>query len=184
MAFAAKSGTTRGESGFTGDIRSHLMKITVDSESMFTEDGAWVRDDDEREASLSPAYSCLGCHNNDPNDNIPDKTLEEAVEGANDMHETDAIATHSELEMSIYPNPSNGPTKISFVTNEADVTVSIFSISGQLVYQVENISDPSGTHVIYWDGASNTGTMVESGYYFIKITAGTLTSTKKLVLMN
>ncbi|RLD54550.1 MAG: hypothetical protein DRJ05_14425, partial [Bacteroidetes bacterium] len=184
MAFAAKSGTTRGESGYKGDVRSHLFKITVNDESMFTEDGSWVRDDDEREASLSPAYTCLGCHNNDPNDNIPDKTLEEAVEDANDMHEVDGIAHNSELEMSIYPNPSNGPTKISFVTNESDVSVKIFSISGQLVYQMKNISDPSGTHIIYWDGNSNTGTMVETGYYFIKITAGTRTSTKKLVLVN
>ena len=184
MPFAAKSGTTRGESGYKGDVRSHLFKITVNDESMFTEDGSWVRDDDEREASLSPAYTCLGCHNNDPNDNIPDKTLEEAVEDANDMHEVDGIAHNSELEMSIYPNPSNGPTKISFVTNESDVSVKIFSISGQLVYQMKNISDPSGTHIIYWDGNSNTGTMVETGYYFIKITAGTRTSTKKLVLVN
>ncbi len=86
MPFAAKSGAKVGESGFKGDVRSHLVKITVDNASMFTEDGKWVKDDSERAASLSPAYSCLGCHNDDPNDAIPDKTLEEAVAGAKDMH--------------------------------------------------------------------------------------------------
>jgi len=184
MPFAAKSGTTRGQSGFKGDVRSHLFNITVDTANMFTADGAWVRDDDEREASLSPAYSCLGCHNNDSEDGIPDKTLEQAVAAAKDMHEPTFVAQHNELEMNIYPNPTNGATKISFATDQMnDVSLKIFSISGQLVYNLENISNPSGNHMIYWDGLSNTGANVEAGYYFIKISAGTLTSTKKLVIM-
>jgi len=88
MPFAAKSGAKVGQSGLKGDVRSHLVRITVDTASMFTADGKWVRDDAERAASLSPAYSCLGCHNDDPNDAIPDKTLEEAVAGAKDMHKS------------------------------------------------------------------------------------------------
>jgi two-component system nitrogen regulation sensor histidine kinase NtrY len=84
--FAAKSGTTIGESGFRGDIRSHLMTIIPDTESMFTEDGSAVRDDATRPAALSPAYSCLGCHNDDPNDGIPDFTLEQVAAIANNMH--------------------------------------------------------------------------------------------------
>lgn len=86
MPFAAKSGTTIGQSGYRGDVRSHIMRITVNGESMFTEDGSAVRDDAERPASLSPAYVCLGCHNNDPNDNIMDMTLEMAVMIAKDQH--------------------------------------------------------------------------------------------------
>lgn len=130
----------RGQSGFKGDVRSHLFKITVDTANMFTVDGALSRDEEKREASLSPAYS--------------------------------------------YLNPSNGATKISFATNQMnDVSLKIFSISGQLVYKLENISNPSGNHMIYWDGLSNTGANVEAGYYFIKILAGTLTSTKKLLIM-
>lgn len=88
MPYAAKSGTKVGESGYRGDIRSHLMTIIPDTESMFTEDGAWVRDDNERPAALSPAYSCLGCHNDDPNDNITDITLEFAATYAKNMHAT------------------------------------------------------------------------------------------------
>jgi len=87
MPFAAKSGTKIGMSGFRGDVRSHLMGITPDTASMFVADGSFVRDDAGRAASLSPAYSCLGCHNDDPNDNIPDKTLAEAVASALDMHD-------------------------------------------------------------------------------------------------
>ncbi|MCK5794775.1 MAG: hypothetical protein KAH12_08705, partial [Anaerolineales bacterium] len=86
MPYAAKSGTTIGESGYRGDVRSHLMTIIPDTENMFTEDGSAVRNDASRSAALSPAYSCLGCHNDDPNDNIPDKTLEQAAAGAANMH--------------------------------------------------------------------------------------------------
>ncbi len=50
------------------------------------EDVSAVRDDATRPASLSPAYVCLGCHNNDPNDDIFDMTLETAVSMAKDMH--------------------------------------------------------------------------------------------------
>ncbi len=88
MPYAAKSGTQIGESGYRGDVRSHLMTIIPDTESMFTEDGNWVRDDDERPAALSPAYSCLACHNDDPNDGIFDLTLNFAASYAKNMHAT------------------------------------------------------------------------------------------------
>ena len=88
MPFAAKSGTKIGESGYRGDVRSHLMTIIPDTESMFTEDGSAVRDDETRSAALSPAYSCLGCHNDDPDDDINDKTLEAVAFIAKDMHGT------------------------------------------------------------------------------------------------
>ena len=184
MPYAAKSGTKRGQSGYVGDVRSHLVKIIPDTASMFTADGKWVKDDEDREAALSPAYSCLGCHNNDPDDDIPDKTLEQAAEEAKDMHDPDFVAQHSEIEMSIYPNPSSGVTKISFSTSQAsDISIKIFNVSGQLVYNLENLSNPSGDQVIYWEGTSNTGANVEAGYYFVQISTGAVISTKKLVLM-
>ncbi|NQU67543.1 MAG: hypothetical protein HQ510_06340, partial [Candidatus Marinimicrobia bacterium] len=86
MAQAVKSGTTLGESGYRGDVKSHLLRITSSTESMFTEDGAYVRDDETRPASLDIQHACLGCHNDDPNDSIPNKTGEELVAFASMMH--------------------------------------------------------------------------------------------------
>ncbi|WP_372639690.1 multiheme c-type cytochrome [Ancylomarina sp.] len=86
MPLAAKSGAKTGDSGYEGDVRSHLMKITVKDESMFTEDGKWVRDDETRPASLALEYACLGCHNRKLPDNIPNITLEKALSAAKDMH--------------------------------------------------------------------------------------------------
>lgn len=184
MPFAAKSGTKRGASGFVGDVRSHLMTINPDTNSMFTEDGSWVKDDEEREAALSPAYSCLGCHNNDPNDDIPDKTLAQAAAQAKDMHEATYMVQTEEMVLGIYPNPSTGPTKISFdLTFSQEVTLEVLNSVGQLVYRMDNLSKPSGSQTIQWDGTSNTGAMIQSGYYLVKVTAGNVSSVKKMVIM-
>jgi len=183
MPFAAKSGTKRGESGFVGDVRSHLMKITVNDESMFTDDGSYVRDDEEREASLSPAYTCLGCHNNDPNDNIPDKTLAQAIAAAEDMHETTSIFNPESIALGLYPNPSNSVTNISFSMRDAGIaSIKVYNATGQLVYTMEEEFE-TGINTVRWDSQSNTGNEVISGYYFIKVTAGSLSSIQKLVLV-
>ncbi len=185
MPYAAKSGTQRGQSGYVGDVRSHLFTITVDTASMFTEDGAWVKDDETREASLSPAYSCLGCHNNDPDDNIPDKTLEQAVADAEDMHEPTFIAQQKDLVLGVYPNPSTGAVKISFTLSfSQNVSVEVFNSSGQLVYNANDVSSAPGMQLIVWDRTSNTGADVLPGYYLVKVSAGNLTSVQKVILMN
>jgi len=185
MPYAAKSGTKRGASGYVGDVRSHLLKITPDTASMFTADGKWVRDDDTRSASLSPAHACLGCHNNDPDDAIQDKTLEDAVAGAAGMHlDRTNVESHNTLNLGIYPNPSSGTVMISVNLPAADkVDVSIYNTSGQVVYAKKGINYPQGPQVIHWDGKSNTGKDVTSGYYFVQISSGSQIAVDKLILM-
>ncbi len=183
MPYSDKSGATRGQSGFKGDIRSHLYKITVDTNSMFTEDGKWVKDDAEREASLSPAYSCLGCHNNDPNDDIKDMTLAEAVSAAKDNHKTTSVRNWQSIKLGLYPNPTTGYTNISFhLINAGNVSIKAYNSVGQLVYEV-NRNYPSGTHVYKWNAQSNTGANVTPGYYFIRVSSDNLSSTQKLILL-
>jgi hypothetical protein len=185
MPYAAKSGAKRGESGYVGDVRSHLMKIIPDTNSMFTEDGKWVKDDDEREAALSPAYSCLGCHNNDPNDDIPDKTLAEAAAGAKDMHEATFMTEQKDLVLNVYPNPTTGPVNISYtVTFYEEVDIQVFNSSGQLVYENANVGNAPGKQSIVWDRTSNTGVDVKAGYYLVKVSTASISSVQKVVLMN
>ena len=184
MAYAAKSGTTRGQSGFKGDIRSHLMKIIPDTASMFTLDGSAVRDDDERPAALSPAYACLGCHNDDPDDDIPDQTLDQAAAYAAGMHDETSVSELNLFNLGIYPNPSNGAVQISFtLINSRNIDLSIYNAAGQLVYTFTDDQRSAGNQIISWNGISNTGADVQSGYYFVKITAGNQSSVQKLVLM-
>ncbi len=87
MPFTAKSGTTLGQSGYKSDVRSHLLKIIPDTAFMFSAGGSVVRNDEERPAALSPHFTCLGCRNDDPDDDIPDQTIEAAVLAAPNMHQ-------------------------------------------------------------------------------------------------
>lgn len=185
MPFTSKSGTTRGASGFKGDVRTHLFKIATDTASMFIEDGSAVRDDDTRSAALSPGFACLGCHNDDPDDNIPEKTLIEAAAGSARMHnDFTSVAPVNDLKVNIYRNPSSSPTRIRVnLPVNAKVERAVYNTSGQVVYVLTGKDLPQGDQVIYWDGKSNTGENVKPGYYFIKVSAGNLTSVDKLVLM-
>ncbi len=48
---------------FKGDIRTHIHRISTDSKSsMFTEDGKYVRVDNQNKAYLTLDYACLTCH--------------------------------------------------------------------------------------------------------------------------
>ena len=183
MPFAAKSGTTRGESGFKGDIRSHLFKIIPDTASMFIADGSFVRDDADRPAALSPAYSCLGCHNDDPDDLIPEKTLAQAAAGAANMHSPEYISQHEhDMALGVYPNPSRGLTNISFtLTGPEEVTISVYNTSGQLIYSARSLHN-TGTHTLQWNGLSNTGASIEAGYYLVQVIAGNTSSVQKLIM--
>lgn len=77
-----------------------------------------------------------------------------------------------------YPNPFNPVTVISFslpVASEYELT--IFNILGQEVKTFSGHSEP-GTVDIHWD-ASAYG----SGIYLYKLTAGTYTATKKMIVL-
>jgi len=90
----------------------------------------------------------------------------------------------NDLRLGIYPNPSSGPTRVSLnLTATAKVDLRIYNASGQVIYAVTGKTYPQGSHVIFWDGKSNTGEDVNPGYYFIKVAAGSLVSVDKLVLM-
>lgn len=190
MPYAAKSGTTRGESGYQGDVRSHLMKITVKDESMFTEDGSNVRDDSERPASLSLEYSCLGCHNADPNDNIPDKTLSQALANAGGMHE-ESLAVNGENGVpgsfklhQNHPNPFNPNTMITFDLNQdQNVFLAVYDLMGQEVAILNNNVMTAGSHSLNWNGISDNGEKVNSGVYIAKLTTESGSQSVKMILM-
>jgi hypothetical protein len=77
-----------------------------------------------------------------------------------------------------YPNPFNPETWIPYaLSSPADVTISIFSVNGQMVRQLELGSKMPGHHVdtskaAYWDGRNESGEMVSSGIYFYQLQAG------------
>ena len=99
------------------------------------------------------------------------------------MHTESAVASINIFNLGLYPNPTQGPTKITFTLfNSSDVSLRIFSASGQLVYETSAFMS-AGNQSLNWAGNSNRGNEIKSGYYFVKISAEDQISVQKLVLM-
>jgi hypothetical protein len=77
-----------------------------------------------------------------------------------------------------YPNPFNPATTIEFsLPIRSDYSLKIYNVTGQLVKEFVG-TENAGTHQVIWDATSNA-----SGIYFYKVSAGTFTDTKKMVLL-
>jgi hypothetical protein len=81
------------------------------------------------------------------------------------------------------PNPFNPSTMIAFkMPVEADWTIEVFNVAGQLVRDYSGHSQ-AGTVEVMWDGTDNFGKSVASGIYFYRARADQFSETKKMVLM-
>ena len=85
-----------------------------------------------------------------------------------------------------YPNPFNPETWLPYqLATPAAVTLSIYSVDGQLVRTLKIGHQPAGVYrskhrAAYWDGKNRHGEPVASGVYFYTLTAGDFTATRKL----
>ena len=99
------------------------------------------------------------------------------------VHEGNAIPQHFGLNQN-YPNPFNPSTNIKFdipfVRNAymRSVQLKIFDILGKEVTTLINQQMQPGSYEVEWN-ASN----YPSGVYFYKLTSGSFTDTKKLILL-
>ena len=76
-----------------------------------------------------------------------------------------------EQSFEIYPNPSSGSVKINLGNSNDKYLVQIFSILGQKVFEKE-----------YTNSSSATLNNLQEGIYLVKITNGTQSATKKLII--
>jgi photosystem II stability/assembly factor-like uncharacterized protein len=78
-----------------------------------------------------------------------------------------------------FPNPFNPSTTIKFsLARDGHVTLNVYDVSGHLVAAVLDREMPSGDHEI---GFKADG--LASGVYFYRLTAGEMTTTKKMILL-
>jgi hypothetical protein len=78
-----------------------------------------------------------------------------------------------------YPNPFNPTTKISYeLPSTNHVKLAVFDVLGKEVAVLVNENQQAGRHWVEWD-ASN----YPSGVYFYKLTSGSFTETKKMMLV-
>ncbi len=78
-----------------------------------------------------------------------------------------------------YPNPFNPSTLIKFdISKSTIVKIAIYDVLGKEIYRVIDKQMAPGSYEEVWDGSD-----FESGVYFIQLTAGSYTETKKMVLL-
>ncbi|MFC1554896.1 M6 family metalloprotease domain-containing protein, partial [candidate division KSB1 bacterium] len=83
-----------------------------------------------------------------------------------------------------YPNPFNNRTKIEFnldLTNK--VSLSIYNILGEKVFDTQEKIYTPGTYSLSWDGRNNSGEPVSSGVYLVVLKKGRNVITHKIMLL-
>lgn len=83
-----------------------------------------------------------------------------------------------------YPNPFNAGTRIAFdISKPAEVSLRIYDVAGHLVHVLVEKRHEPGRYEEVWDGRDSKGNEVASGVYFYRLTAGSFTESKKIVLL-
>ena len=120
-----------------------------------------------------------------------------------ELSDTDVLAeVRSTGLMGNYPNPFNPETTIKFRIENSElknntslsfgesrgegfqhVRIDIFNIKGQKVRALVDRVYPSGEHSVVWNGTDDSGVSVGSGIYLYRMSAGSVTETKKMVLL-
>ena len=71
-----------------------------------------------------------------------------------------------------FPNPFNASTEISYcLPQAADICVTVYSVQGERVCELENGSRIAGEHRVRWQGLDDRGRAVASGVYFYRLEA-------------
>ena len=88
--------------------------------------------------------------------------------------------SNSPLAFSLAPNPTVDNSSISYtLTNNTTVSMEVFNMVGEKVAVLENGMEQSGTHTRNINVAELN---LNSGIYFIVLTAGQLSETRKLIV--
>ncbi|NOZ61655.1 MAG: T9SS type A sorting domain-containing protein [Calditrichaeota bacterium] len=108
---------------------------------------------------------------------VPTDTIKARATGVNDQV-TQILPTEFELHQN-YPNPFNPTTNITFdLTQPAKVTLKIYNDLGQEVATlIDQKQMDAGFKGITWHASD-----LPSGVYIYKLTAGSFTATKKMIL--
>ncbi|MCB9088283.1 MAG: choice-of-anchor D domain-containing protein [Calditrichae bacterium] len=83
-----------------------------------------------------------------------------------------------------YPNPFNPTTEIPYALPvNARVEIAVYNILGQKVRTLVNHAQSPGYYTARWDGRNDAGQLVGSGIYIYRISAGSYTAMRKMILL-
>ena len=108
------------------------------------------------------------------------------------IHETNGLyvpVSRAELGQN-FPNPFNPTTKIEYWVPEgtragdrAGVNLVVYDVRGARVRTLVSGPKGAGRYVAEWDGRDDAGSPVSSGVYFYRMTAGSFSAVRKMVLL-
>ena len=106
-----------------------------------------------------------------------------AWDNANNPSEKEILLYNSsENKVRIYnafnfPNPFSNETKFTFeISSNAEVSISIYTVGGKKIKQINNKFYQQGFHRIDWNGRNQFGSLIANGVYIYKIIAKNSTS--------
>ncbi len=97
----------------------------------------------------------------------------------------DILNLNSTELSSIYPNPFNPSTTISFSVTEdlLNIEITIYNLKGQKVRQIISDQLSIGQYKILWNGKNDFGKNISSGIYFCKFKCGNVSQIKRIVML-
>jgi len=111
-------------------------------------------------------------------DTLMNRTMNWLLDGLTSAGNNNIVVSSFDLEQN-YPNPFNPSTTITYsLANEEHVNLKVYDIMGREVTELVNEDQAAGTHSLDFDAS-----LLASGMYFYKISAGNFVSTKKMVLL-
>jgi hypothetical protein len=83
-----------------------------------------------------------------------------------------------------YPNPFNPLTTLKYdLPEDSFVQITVYDMLGNVVNNLVNKNQNSGSKSVQWDATNNQGEPVSAGIYLYTIQAGEFVQTKKMVLL-
>ena len=83
------------------------------------------------------------------------------------------------------PNPVTGATVLAFdLPHAAAARMIVYNAAGRAVRTLVRSPLPAGRHGQVWDGRDDAGRRLGAGIYFVRLDAGSLAATQRVVLLN
>lgn len=83
-----------------------------------------------------------------------------------------------------YPNPFNRETNIRYrLPTRASLSLNVYNIAGQLVKTLVDQPEDAGDYTVGWDGTDDAQQEVSAGIYLCRLSAGTVSIVKKMVVI-
>jgi len=99
------------------------------------------------------------------------------------VHDMASVPRKFQL-LAAYPNPFNSMVTIPYaVPASGEVQIRIFNLLGQSVYDIKTNHLTAGYYNYVWDGRNNSGSLLTSGVYFIKVGYQNRFETKKVLYL-